>query len=160
MLRKYVDMAPPCSLFWSSPSLIEAIRVQAIKASRKCPLHQDPSQANPIGSRPEDFLATDAQKHVCDEVLSRSFACHWDDIPVSSKTQAGEEEALINCGFFDREHTPTNLEDAQMLDIVGKEEGDTEENTVRLSVSSASTLFSGPMGMQMGLPQGRIRQIA
>lgn len=56
---------------------------QAIQASRRCPLHQDPTQANPIGSRPEDFLATDAQKKVCDEVLVRSFACNWEDVPGS-----------------------------------------------------------------------------
>ena len=54
---------------------------QAINASRPCPLHQDLTQPNPIENRPEDFLATDAQKAICDEVLRRASEGRWEDIP-------------------------------------------------------------------------------
>ncbi|KEF60015.1 uncharacterized protein A1O9_04865 [Exophiala aquamarina CBS 119918] len=61
----------------------------AIQAGRRCPLHQDPTLTNPIGSRPEDFLATDVQKQVCDEVLARSFACNWDHVPAPAVEEEG-----------------------------------------------------------------------
>lgn len=51
-------------------------------------MHQDRRQANPIGSRPEDFLATNAQKQVAEEILKRSVAGYWDDLP-SAPTDAG-----------------------------------------------------------------------
>lgn len=54
---------------------------KAIHASRPCPLHQDLTQPNPIENRPEDFLATDVQKDVCDEVLRRAVAGRWEDVP-------------------------------------------------------------------------------
>ncbi|KAI1618508.1 hypothetical protein EDD37DRAFT_606437 [Exophiala viscosa] len=54
---------------------------EAIHASRPCPLHQDLAQANPIENRPEDFLATDAQKALCDEILRRASEGQWEDIP-------------------------------------------------------------------------------
>lgn len=51
-------------------------------------MHQDRRQANPIGSRPEDFLATNAQKHVAEVILKRSVAGYWDDLP-SAPTDPG-----------------------------------------------------------------------
>ncbi|KAK5062491.1 hypothetical protein LTR84_004564 [Exophiala bonariae] len=36
--------------------------------------------ANPIPSRPEDFLATPAQREVCEDIITRSFQCRWDDL--------------------------------------------------------------------------------
>lgn len=61
--------------------------------------------ANPISSRPEDFLATDVQKQVCDEVLARSFACNWDDVPAAvveeegSPAEAGQAAATAPFGL-------------------------------------------------------------
>ncbi|KAK4934727.1 hypothetical protein LTR10_024076 [Elasticomyces elasticus] len=42
---------------------------------------KDLAQPNPTENRPEDFLATDAQKALCDDVLRRATEGHWEDVP-------------------------------------------------------------------------------
>ena len=71
-----------------------------------------------------------------------------------------EDEAVINHHFFDRERTPTNLQDAKMLDTIVEDKKENEGSIFQTSVGSGSTLFSGPMDMQVGLLQERIGQSA
>ncbi|KIW48090.1 uncharacterized protein PV06_00710 [Exophiala oligosperma] len=112
---------------------------ERIMATRKCPLHQDPNQPNPIGNRMEDFLATEAQKVACEEILFRSRTGQWEDLPVPSLLmndnwtgqQPHEEEDYCprvegqerwcddnndNNDNNNRERTPRNFDDVQMLD--------------------------------------------
>ncbi|KIW65709.1 hypothetical protein PV04_07941 [Phialophora macrospora] len=94
----------------------------AIEANRRCPLHQDPAQANPINNRPEDFLATGEQKEFYDHVLERSILCHWHDLP-----QPPEEGPLgggpeWHRDGFHRETTPKDMRDVKMLDRIMEED--------------------------------------
>jgi hypothetical protein len=107
---------------------------------------------NPISSRPEDFLATDVQKQICDEVLTRSFACNWDDVPSAAEESTTGSvvpgtavstlppvSALSTLGTgapdlpgatpgpafvqaFDRESTPRTMRDVKMLETVPEED--------------------------------------
>ena len=52
---------------------------QTIRARRKCPLYQTPSEKGWVPSRAEDFLATDQQRERCREVLMRSALGLWGD---------------------------------------------------------------------------------
>jgi hypothetical protein len=115
--------------------------VQAISASRKCPFHQNPYQANPINSRVEDFLATDSQKAVCDEILCRSLACRWEDTtpapgrgPAQTATdqcheREDDESSTIDRDHFTRESTPRNLGDVQMMDSVMEQAEESERES-------------------------------
>ncbi|ETI25832.1 hypothetical protein G647_02609 [Cladophialophora carrionii CBS 160.54] len=90
----------------------------AIEANRKCPLHQDPAQANPINNRPEDFLATRQQKAFYEHMLERSMVCHWHDLPppLQSRPAASHRDG------FHRETTPKDMSDVQMLDSIKEED--------------------------------------
>ncbi|KAJ4549310.1 hypothetical protein HRR86_006698 [Exophiala dermatitidis] len=124
---------------------------QAIQACRKCPLHQDPAQANPIGSRPEDFLATDKQKSVCDEVLARSLTCNWENIPPPPQKRAEDVGSGMIRLPFDRSSTPKNLNDVRMLDTIF-------EHEPALYGQPASSAGQMQMQMPMGPFQSPLRQ--
>ncbi|KAK7890229.1 hypothetical protein LTR67_008114 [Exophiala xenobiotica] len=126
------------------PACMRSNTQQAISASRKCPFHQNPYQANPINSRVEDFLATDSQKAVCDEILSRSLACRWEDTtpappgpgPAQTATsqchEGDDDESSTADGDhrFTRESTPRNLGDVQMMDSVMEHAKESESESV------------------------------
>ncbi|OQV09113.1 hypothetical protein CLAIMM_13280 [Cladophialophora immunda] len=129
---------------------------EAIQANRKCPLHQDPAQANPINNRPEDFLATDGQKEVCDQVLRRSLACQWDDIPATpTPTRRAEEEHRgVHRGGFYRESTPKDMRDVRMLETLDEDEAMAEDHPVQTGMATeVSAFFHGPNEMQLNIPQ-------
>ncbi|EXJ78339.1 hypothetical protein A1O3_09500 [Capronia epimyces CBS 606.96] len=125
---------------------------QAIQACRKCPLHQNSAQANPIGSRPEDFLATDKQKEVCDEVLMRSLACDWHDVPVLPVKQAEDDVGTKSMRFL-RETTPKDLKDVEMLETLFEHDLEAEINSANMPVQHAFGLWRGPLEMHMGPAQ-------
>ncbi|KIV85804.1 hypothetical protein PV11_01461 [Exophiala sideris] len=122
---------------------------QAIHASRPCPLHQDLAQPNPIENRPEDFLATDAQKALCDDVLRRATEGRWDDVPDPETKRddvMGGMEVGLNGFQWDGEHVqesthtetqrPGNvrvtggLMDTVMEDDADADDKDDDEKTV------------------------------
>ncbi|KIW20185.1 hypothetical protein PV08_00760 [Exophiala spinifera] len=142
---------------------------EAIMATRKCPLHQDPNQPNPISSRMEDFLATEAQKAACDEILLRSRNRQWEDttdIPVPPV----HSDFVPDRDRYSRERTPRNLDDVKMLDgsFGGTEAGEAGVGTNSglgpldqtqpfqpdpcgtntFDESFSLDLFGGPLGMQ------------
>ncbi|OAP63519.1 hypothetical protein AYL99_02746 [Fonsecaea erecta] len=133
---------------------------EAIQANRKCPLHQDPAQANPINNRPEDFLANDGQKEVCDQVLQRSFDCQWDDIPTVPIRSIEENPWEIGWGDFTRESTPKDMQDVRMLEILDEDKVMTmaEQNPFQMQTemdmsNDTSTLFAGPSGVPVDMLQ-------
>jgi hypothetical protein len=116
-------------------------------------LHQYSSQANPIDNRPEDFLATETQKEVCDEVLFRSWASEWDDVPVTHDGQVEDgHDVDADEKHFDRERTPRILQDLSMLDAIREEEIEPDENRARSSHVGAAALLGGPLEMQVAMP--------
>jgi hypothetical protein len=76
--RPGIEQVVSLTLNVAVPSLI--IRPQAIEASRACPMHYRPDAVKALGSRPEDFLATNAQAAVAREILRRSMENDWDDL--------------------------------------------------------------------------------
>ncbi|OAL37406.1 hypothetical protein AYO20_03255 [Fonsecaea nubica] len=127
---------------------------QAIQANRKCPLHQDPTQANPINNRPEDFLATDTQKDVCDQVLHRSLVCQWDDIPTTLTTRTEQGHRVVHHGHFHRESTPRDMRDVRMLAALDEDEVMADESQIQLSMATElSACFGGLSGVQANMPR-------
>lgn len=119
---------------------------KAILACRKCPLHQDPFQPNPINNRPEDFLATDVQKNVCDEALHRSFACRWDNVAASSSPYARGDASGSEEDRFDRESTPQNSHDLDILDTIAEQDVQADQIIVEAPANGASPWLSRPLG--------------
>jgi hypothetical protein len=111
---------------------------QAIEANRRCPLHQDPAQANPINNRPEDFLATRQQREFYDQVLQRSIVCHWHDLPhLPKEGPLGDGSGLnLNRDGFHRETTPKDMRDIKMLDSIMEEDMHFERNPVEVAGES------------------------
>lgn len=74
----------------------------------------------------EDFLATEAQKAACDEILLRSRNCQWEDIPVPPVDNGIGDDFAIEQDWSGREgeRTPRTLDDVemQMLDGTYEEE--------------------------------------
>ncbi|OCT49332.1 hypothetical protein CLCR_05085 [Cladophialophora carrionii] len=110
----------------------------AIEANRKCPLHQDPAQANPINNRPEDFLATRQQKAFYEHVLERSTVCHWHDLPAPQGGRLEDVPASHRDGFH-RETTPKDMSDVQMLDSIKEENMLSEGSMVDTAGDRGST---------------------
>ncbi|KIX98714.1 uncharacterized protein Z520_05175 [Fonsecaea multimorphosa CBS 102226] len=137
------------------PDCVQSKVEEAIQANRKCPIHQDPAQANPINNRPEDFLANDSQKEVCDQVLQRSLACQWDDIPTIPTTRTTEEDQWeIHRGDFDRESTPKDMQDVRMLETLDGDDATAEQNPFQMAMTTdLSTFFGGPNGVQVDMSQ-------
>jgi hypothetical protein len=67
---------------------------QAVAAERFCPLHQDVMKAKPISSRPEDFLASSAQRQVAADVLRRSLNNTWEVTVEEQATHRVRKEEL------------------------------------------------------------------
>ncbi|EXJ88337.1 hypothetical protein A1O1_05267 [Capronia coronata CBS 617.96] len=135
MRKQSMQMLTPCTLF-------------AIEACRKCPLHQNPAQANPISNRPEDFLATDKQKDVCDEMLARSLACDWSNMPVPPLKQKAED--VMDLLPYHRESTPKNLQDVRMLETVFEADFQAQVETASAPVQGSYNFGIGPWDMQIG----------
>jgi hypothetical protein len=76
--RPGIEQVVSLTLNVAVPSL--TIRPQANEASRACPMHYRPDAVKALGSRPEDFLATNAQAAVAREILRRSMENDWDDL--------------------------------------------------------------------------------
>ncbi|KIW92046.1 uncharacterized protein Z519_07028 [Cladophialophora bantiana CBS 173.52] len=131
---------------------------QAIQAGRKCPLHQNPAQPSPINNRPEDFLATVAQREVCDEVLRRSFTCQWDDIPGLPKRRPEQGGWEVARSDFHRETTPRDMRDLRMLESLYEDGLKSEENPSQTKGSGVAAGFNGPLGIQVTMPQGFLGQ--
>ncbi|KAK5458387.1 hypothetical protein LTS15_004467 [Exophiala xenobiotica] len=152
---------------------------QAISASRKCPFHQNPYQANPINNRVEDFLATDSQKAVCDEILSRSLACRWEDTTptpgrgrgpaqtATNRRHEGEDDESPTADRdhrFTRESTPRNLDDVQMMDSVmeqaeGSESESQEDGGIHTFAppsTSTALLLSEPRAQRSSTSTGLV----
>ncbi|KAK5199185.1 hypothetical protein LTR99_001226 [Exophiala xenobiotica] len=151
------------------PACMRSNTQQAISASRKCPFHQNPYQANPINSRVEDFLATDSQKAVCDEILSRSLACRWEDTtpappgpgpgpgPAQTATSQchegeGDESSTADGDHrFARESTPRNLGDVQMMDNVIEQAKESESESESVSQEDGGIHMFAPPSTRTAL---------
>ena len=70
----------------------DASMEDAIIVDRVCPLHQDPARPKPISSRPEDFLASQAQKQAAHEILRRSTQNDWDDLKDAGQNGVSDKE--------------------------------------------------------------------
>lgn len=93
------------------------------------------------------------QKHVSDEALSRSLACHWDDIPAIQVKQNLQDPIEAHLRRFDRESTPKNLHNVKFLDTIMEEEVKVEEAPHEMRSRDVSALFGGPLGLQTARPQ-------
>jgi hypothetical protein len=101
-----------------SPSL--TYRLQAIEASRPCPMHYRPNAVKALGSRPEDFLATLAQAAVAREILRRSIKNDWegldeDRVPLHGYGNGIRKPRPAQATRFKQEQTPPasdNVEDS------------------------------------------------
>jgi hypothetical protein len=123
---------------------------QAIEANRRCPLHQDPAQANPINNRPEDFLATRQQKEFYDHVLQRSVVCHWHDLPqLPEAGPPGDRSGLTRDGFH-RETTPKDMRDIKMLDSIMEED---MRNPLEMAGDSGSNWRDRSLQMEFAMSE-------
>ena len=80
-------------------------------------MHFRPAELKPIGSRTEDFLATNKQYDVCSDILRRSFENDWDDlIPKTRKTRAKRrKEPAVTAFHVDRERTQHTIDEVRKL---------------------------------------------
>ena len=86
---------------------------KAIAAERVCPIHQDSARPKPVSSRPEDFLASQAQRQASHEILRRSVQNDWKDLNAAEEDDS-DSEAEGSRG--QREQTPKTLEDLGRMD--------------------------------------------
>ncbi|KAJ9615671.1 hypothetical protein H2200_001747 [Cladophialophora chaetospira] len=155
-----LQMLDPCTLFVQYPcqQKCRSLGICAITANRKCPLHQDPVQTNPISSRPEDFLATRQQKEVYDHILQRSFACFWHDLPfLPDQTIVAEPSSVRPMGLH-RETTPKDLRDVQMLEGIEEHEVKVEASQNQTRGGSGPAAYTGSLQMGVAMPQLEIMQ--
>ena len=79
-------------------------------------MHYRPAELKPIGGRPEDFLATDEQFAVCNDILRRSALNEWDDLMARARgryfKREGTDDTVIHRM---RERTPKTLQDVKWL---------------------------------------------
>lgn len=97
--------------------------LQPIKGSRKCPLHFRPAELKPIGSRPEDFLATNDQHNVCSAILRRSIENDWDDLVPKARGRTRTREVTARPPLqLDRERTPRTIDEVRKLSEDGADD--------------------------------------
>ncbi|EXJ57134.1 hypothetical protein A1O7_07478 [Cladophialophora yegresii CBS 114405] len=139
--------------------MLEPCIFYAIDADRVCPLHQDPSQANPINNRPEDFLATEQQKEFYEHVLGRSMVCHWHDLPAPPERHPEDVSASYRNGFH-RETTPKDMNDVKMLDSIKEEEVQSEESTVDTTGDSGPDWRDRPFSMGFAMSEHPLAMVS
>jgi hypothetical protein len=157
----------------SQPPSVDADDIQVIKATRQCPLHYRPSQLKPIGSRPEDFLATAEQLAVCGEILRRSIHNDWayldqkgqGKVPMRANFDSGEnsrgrmqtrDTAADAAARVKREMTPRNIHDFRRTEAARKlSEGGTDDSGYSSWHSSFGEKDPGYMGLHGSLPNQR-----
>ena len=119
-------------------------------------MHQEPAQANPISNRPEDFLATRQQRDFYEHILQRSFACFWDDVLVLKQVE--EDRLAVPQNSFQRDVTPRDLRDIQMLETIEEHGVKVEDDGNQVTGGYTPTLYSDPLSMGVVMPQLEVRQ--
>ena len=86
-------------------------------------MHYRPAELKPIGSRPEDFLATNEPYNVCSDILRRSAENDWVDLMPKTRGRVRTREGTADTAFhLDRERTPRTIDEVRKLSEDGADD--------------------------------------
>ncbi len=86
-------------------------------------MHYRPAELKPIGSRPEDFLATNEQFKACSEILRRSIENDWNDLVPKGRGRLRAREGTVDtANHKHQERTPRTINDVRKLSEDGADD--------------------------------------